>query len=77
VSETIGRFMVARKVTQGWAICNKRSNNLLGLVVGYTPWKTFVFRPKEPAEFSPDCLQDLAHFMFELKTEWLARGGPA
>lgn len=67
----IGKYMEADEwpsamVQNGkrcWDIQNGKQNALLGQVLWYAPWKQYVFQPDEEAEFSADCLRDIAAFM--------------
>jgi len=49
-----------------WYCLNNRSGNQLGEVCWYAGWKRWVFQPETAAEFSADCLTDIADFMGRL-----------
>ncbi len=48
-------------------ICwNNKNYDSLG-VVEYGAWKRYIFAPDMNTEFSVDCLQDIIHFIGQLK----------
>lgn len=66
-TKALGRHMVAqRQSSGGWYVGTKRGNAILGLIAWNAQWRQFVFRPLDMAEFSGDCLADLAEFLTEL-----------
>jgi hypothetical protein len=51
-----------------WDCVNNKSAVVLGQCCFYKPWKQWVFSQHGPdCVFSADCLQDIAHFMGQLK----------
>jgi hypothetical protein len=50
-----------------WYCRNIKSEDELGKVFWYAPWKRYCFtQSKENIVFSADCLTDIAHFMGQL-----------
>lgn len=67
-------LMFRQKKTSGtavplWYINNKKHGDELGWVSFEPAWKEFVFCPNEMADFSAECLSDLASFLTELNKE--------
>ena len=48
---------------KAWICKNNRSNDPLGYVEWNTAWTTFVLIPEGQTMWSPDCLQDVIHFI--------------
>lgn len=64
----LGRFMYAepdgRAGAPSWRICNKRHQDMLGLVEWNPRWREFVFSPVcGGVIFSADCLREIAGFL--------------
>ena len=45
---------------------NNKSDNILGVVAYYLPWKKYEFIGEEGAGFDTSCLRDIIHFMEQL-----------
>lgn len=53
-----------------WEIKNNKSGTTLGYVQYYQQWKQYVFTQADQGIiFSVDCLQDIIHFISQLKNE--------
>ncbi len=50
-----------------WRCKNNRSECTLGIVEMYCQWNKIVFEPTAQAVFDTSCLQDIIHFMGQLK----------
>jgi len=44
-----------------------RGNALLGVIEWYSPWERWSLSPVEYTRFSDDCMQDILHFINQLK----------
>ena len=55
-------------LTNIWTVSNNKSGGTLGMISYYKPWKQFVFSAENEMDiFSISCLQDIIHFMSQLK----------
>jgi len=50
-----------------WICAANRDDTILGSVDIAEDWRKWVFNPADLRRFSLDCLQDIAHFMGQLK----------
>ncbi len=50
-----------------WRCKNNRSGATLGIVERYRHWNKYVFEPTAQTMFDTSCLQDIIHFMEQLK----------
>lgn len=50
-----------------WQCRNRRHADLLGVVEMYSPWRQYVFEPIGGSVFSVDCMQDIIHFIEQIK----------
>ena len=50
-----------------WRCKNNRSDATLGIVELYRQWNKYVFEPTANCAFDTSCLQDIIHFMGQLK----------
>jgi hypothetical protein len=58
--------------TKFFEVINNRSNDMLGYIQYYAPWRQYVFSPysvDESLVFSTGCLADIQHFINELMKE--------
>lgn len=55
--------------TQVWECKNAKSGNVLGLVKWYGPWRQYCYFPVVQAVYSDGCLNDITHFIGQLKGE--------
>lgn len=55
------------KKTTTWECRNKKSQVVLGLVKWYGPWQQYCYFPVVQAVYSKGCLQDIAHFIGQLR----------
>ena len=46
---------------------NNRHGDILGKVTYEYSWKQYIFEPEPDTTFSVDCLQDIIHFIGQLK----------
>ncbi len=46
-----------------YRIFNNRSQNQIGILAYYRPWKQYVFSSKEDCVFNKDCLVDVLDFI--------------
>jgi len=46
---------------------NKKAGYLVGVIVYYTPWESWIFEPGKTHSFSTDMLGDIKDFMEQLK----------
>lgn len=61
----LGKYMTAQALGLGPRevyLVRARNGAVLGGFEWYAPWRTYVFQPEHGAEFSPDCLRELAAF---------------
>lgn len=67
--EAIGKYLVVdeqekkpgRKTSWWWV--ENRSNEYLGEIAWYSPWRQYTFSPSGAAIFSSGCLSDIAVFL--------------
>ena len=52
-----------------WFCINKKIEVILGKVVYFDKWETFVFQPSMGTEFSTDCLKDITDFLEQLNQQ--------
>ena len=52
--------------TSVWECKSNRSNDCLGVVKWYSPWRQYCFSPAVLTIFNVGCLEDINHFMSEL-----------
>jgi len=72
------RFMKEEEAHEGrptFAVVNRRSNQALGQVFWYGPWKRYTARFREDSVWSPDCLEAVAAFAFRKTEADKAQGG--
>ena len=50
-----------------WRCKNNRTYATLGIVEMYSQWNKYVFEPTANCAFDISCLQDIIHFMGQLK----------
>lgn len=50
-----------------WVCMNTKKKEMLGTVEFYKNWRQWEFAPDELAVFSAGCLDDISHFMQQLK----------
>jgi len=55
--------------TSVWHCRNQGSNDLLGEVKWYGPWRQYCFFPEMATVFNNTCLDDVNHFMSQLKRQ--------
>lgn len=60
------RVMVLKK-TEVWVCCNIRTGGKLGEVKWYSAWRQYCFFPKGKTVFNISCLEDIRHFIGQLK----------
>ena len=53
--------------TSVWECRNKNSQTVLGTVSWYGPWRQYCYFPSIQAVYSAGCLQDITHFINQLK----------
>lgn len=51
------------KKTDTWEVRNKRTNDLLGEVRWYAPWRKYCFYVHQRSVFDDKCMQEIASFM--------------
>jgi len=51
-----------------WSCINREHQTMLALISYYPRWRRWVMEPCGGTMFSVDCLQDVIHFMGQLKT---------
>jgi hypothetical protein len=51
--------------THIWAVCPKDSENAIGFISWYGPWRKYAFQPEPKTVFEPTCLRDVAAFIEE------------
>ena len=66
-SEQVGKYMKADRVdtpnkTCIWLIRSISSDDDLGLIHWYGPWRCYVFQPAPDTEFNSSCMIALAQF---------------
>lgn len=49
--------------TSVWSCRNNSSDDELGVVKWYSPWRAYCYFPTSPAVYSIGCLQDIGRFM--------------
>lgn len=54
--------------TKIWDVCS-RTNQILGLIFWYAPWRKYVFGPENGTVFDEKCLIDIAGFCQEKTRE--------
>ncbi len=52
-----------------WSCRNKKSNEALGVIEWYSPWKLYCYFPTMQAVYSGSCLEDIFDFIDGLKNE--------
>jgi len=52
--------------TSVWVCRNKRSNDKLGLVKWYAPWRQYCFCPEPYTVFNTGCMSDIQNFIKQL-----------
>jgi hypothetical protein len=54
--------------TEGWVCYNKKTDDLLGRVEFYKPWKQWIIEFEKGGSiiFNNTCLRDIAHFLDQL-----------
>ena len=55
--------------TSIWHCRNDRSDDLLGEIKWYGPWRQYCFYPVPETIFNVGCLEDINHFIGQLKAE--------
>jgi hypothetical protein len=55
--------------TSVWACMNTENRSVLGHVKWYGPWRQYCFFPEAFVVFHNGCLQDICHFIQQLKEE--------
>jgi len=57
--------------TGRFAVTNRKSNDVLGVIVWYGPWRQYAFAPttEYATVYSPGCLRDIADFLRETTDE--------
>lgn len=68
----IGKHMVAQPTRDGWLVCTKRVDSLLGMVEWRAKWRQFEFVPATNTAFTHDCLTAMAEFLTVRTAERLA-----
>ncbi len=58
--------------TRKWNVCNVHSNDLIGWVDWYGPWRQYCFSPSAGTVFSAGCLADIQDFLGKTMAEWRA-----
>jgi hypothetical protein len=53
--------------TTVWDCKNSRSGTVLGIVKWYSPWRQYCYFPTVQAVYSTGCLNDITHFIGQLK----------
>jgi hypothetical protein len=48
--------------TKRWAVCSHTSQDSLGIIAWYTPWRKYCFHPGGNTIYEQDCLRDIADF---------------
>ena len=61
------RFIYFNEDAAWWICRTNKENERLGHCEYFHPWKRWQFEPCVGTAFTPDCLQDIAHFMGQLK----------
>jgi hypothetical protein len=59
----------SRGTTSRWQVCNNRSGDELGIIAWYGSWRQYCFEPSGPTVYSAGCLDDISHFIGQLKAE--------
>jgi len=59
--------------TKVFMVFNKTSNDLLGYVKWYAPWRQYCFLVKGDLVFNSECLTDITTFIKDLMAERKAR----
>jgi len=62
------RFEQSEETKTGWYCKNKKSDDILGFVYFYKPWKQYCFYTIDNMVFNISCLQDIADFLGYLNT---------
>jgi len=68
----LGQYMIARQLvnvklkTEIWAIENKNSGSVLGIVKWHSPWRQYCLFSNLGIVFSIGCLQKIESFMKQL-----------
>jgi len=55
--------------TSAWECKNAKSGTVLGIVKWYGPWRRYCYFPTVQAVYSAGCLNDITHFIEQLKNE--------
>ena len=66
---SLGRFMHAQTRGDKWALHNKSSGDLLGLLEYHPSWRQWVWETRAECIFSADCLQGIVKFLGRLNKE--------
>lgn len=62
-------LMDAPTLTQHWNVVNKRSGSILGIILWYSGWRQYVFRPSSDTEYNNGCLDAISTFLTRLNKE--------
>jgi hypothetical protein len=55
--------------TSVWACRSNSSKAILGMIEWYPPWRQYCFFPAPDCVFNVSCLDDIKHFIGQLKTQ--------
>ena len=55
--------------TSSWICRNNRSNDDLGMIKWYGPWRQYCYFSAGGAIYNPDCLDDIKDFIKQLMDE--------
>ena len=50
-----------------WNCRNRRSGDVLGQIFWHRPWRQYTIHPTPDAVFNSTCLDDISHFLEQLK----------
>lgn len=53
--------------TSVWECKNAKRGTVLGIVKWYSPWRQYCYFPTVQAVYSAGCLNDISHFIGQLK----------
>ena len=59
--------MESKGKTEIWSCHNSRHGETLGIVKWYGPWRQYCYFASAQAVYSVGCLEDIKHFIEELK----------
>lgn len=64
-----------KRRTSIWECINNSSDDVLGVIEWYIPWRQYCFTPESHTIFAGDCLGQIATFMVDLRKHELLDAG--